>query len=652
MTDLVADAPAVGNTRGQDRFLFVACFVALVATAFAFIIRIMLMETWQIEFGLSETQKGEIQGAGFWPFGISIVLFSLVIDRIGYRRTMVFAFACHVVSALLMVSARGYWWLYFGSILNGLAAGTVEAVINPAVASMFPKKKTRMLTILHGGWPGGMVLGGVAMLALKRWEITWHVNAAIILVPTLVYGLMLLKARFPVSERVVAGVPYREMLKEAGALGCLIVVYMIVMEVNRVLGMKNLVDTGFFDLPSLPMTIVLGVLSLAYLIYTGSLGRWMYVFLLLVMILLAITELGTDAWIKEFMGPAMTKIGWDSGWIIVYTATIMMILRFCIAPIEKLLKPLGVLLVSSLFAAAGLYLLSGAQGGMIWVWATIYGTGQCFFWPVTLGLISERFPKGGALTLNAIAGVGMLGVGILGNPLMGFWQDTRIDEKLKPNTALYAEFMESKPKESIFGSYKALDGRKVKELEYRVALHLHKAKVQEAQKGASAKKLAELLSKDKEYLSLLGKTFDLLKPTKPTTPKPGRDASFADKTLYDRAKTTYDKSKAAHDAADSYETKLAYVAARGAFLSGPQFKDTEGKKKALDDVTTDAKKNAMATIAILPLIMAVCYLLLILYFKAKGGYTAVELSAKGEEIDGHEPSAAEQVADAEQTPSE
>ena len=145
------------EARGEHAFMFAACFVALVATSFAFIIRVMLMEQWQIDFGLSETQKGEIFGAGMWPFGLSIVLFSLVIDRFGYGRAMVFAFVCHVVSAVLMVSAKGYWWLYWGSILNGLAAGTVEAVINPAVASVYPKQKTKMLTILHAGWPGGFV---------------------------------------------------------------------------------------------------------------------------------------------------------------------------------------------------------------------------------------------------------------------------------------------------------------------------------------------------------------------------------------------------------------------------------------------------------------------------------------------------------------
>ena len=56
---------------------------------------------------------------------------------------------------------------------------------------------------------------------------------------------------------------------------------------------------------------------------------------------------------------------------------------------------------------------------MIFVFATLYGFGKTFFWPTTLGVVSEQCPKGGALTLNAIAGIGMLAVGILGGPVIG-----------------------------------------------------------------------------------------------------------------------------------------------------------------------------------------------------------------------------------------
>jgi len=39
--------------------------------------------------------------------------------------------------------------------------------------------------------------------------------------------------------------------------------------------------------------------------------------------------------------------------------------------------------------------------------ATVYAFGKTFFWPTTLGVVSEQYPKGGALLLNAISGVGM-----------------------------------------------------------------------------------------------------------------------------------------------------------------------------------------------------------------------------------------------------
>ena len=59
---------------------------------------------------------------------------------------------------------------------------------------------------------------------------------------------------------------------------------------------------------------------------------------------------------------------------------------------------------------------------MIFIAATLYGFGKTFFWPTMLGVVSEQMPKGGALTLNAISGIGMLAVGTLGFPYIGTLQ--------------------------------------------------------------------------------------------------------------------------------------------------------------------------------------------------------------------------------------
>ena len=82
-----------------------------------------------------------------------------------------------------------------------------------------------------------------------------------------------------------------------------------------------------------------------------------------------------------------------------------------------------------------------------------------------LGIGAEQFPKGGALALNIIGGVGMLGVGIVGTVLLGNVQDRSVvntlkDMDTKNNTTLSSTYA-TVEKGSIFGKYMALDGDKV-----------------------------------------------------------------------------------------------------------------------------------------------------------------------------------------------
>ena len=77
-----------------------------------------------------------------------------------------------------------------------------------------------------------------------------------------------------------------------------------------------------------------------------------------------------------------------------------------------------------------------------------------------LGVAAEQFPKGGALTLNTLGGVGMLAVGIVGAPFLGYIQDTSVAATLEAeNPAIFAEY--SAPKATIFGEITALDPEKV-----------------------------------------------------------------------------------------------------------------------------------------------------------------------------------------------
>jgi hypothetical protein len=112
-----------------------------------------------------------------------------------------------------------------------------------------------------------------------------------------------------------------------------------------------------------------------------------------------------------------------SGWAIVASAFIMMTLRFFAGVPLKHMSPPALLLVSSLFSIAGLYLLSGATGILIILAFVLYAVGQTFYWPTMLGFVSERFPRGGAMTLNTVSAMGLLTVGIFGFPFLGAVKD-------------------------------------------------------------------------------------------------------------------------------------------------------------------------------------------------------------------------------------
>ena len=448
------DHQAAEFTGRQQGRLFWTCFIALTASSFGFAIRALLITEWGIEFNLSKTQMGEIMGVGLWPFAVSIVLFSLFIDRLGYGRAMVFALVCHLASVVITITASGYEMLYLGTLVFALANGMVEAAINPIVATLYKENKAKWLNILHAGWPGGMVVSGILAMALGP-EVRWQYKIALMLIPMLAYGLLMLGKRWPVQERIAAGVPFREMLGEVGILGALIIISLIVTEVGN-----------FFGAP-LWLKITLIVLLVGWTgFYTRSAGRPLLILLLLIMFPLATTELGYDSWIVDLMSKEMSQIGLQAGWILVYTAAIMTLFRFLAGPVLKIFSPIGLLICASAVAAISLFFLSLASGILIFLIVTFFGFAKAYLWPTMIGIAGERFPRGGALTLNIITAVGMIGVGIVGAVFLGYVQDNLTDRQLlahdrEHQTELHERYSTGE-QQSFFGKYRSIDNQTLK----------------------------------------------------------------------------------------------------------------------------------------------------------------------------------------------
>lgn len=406
--------------------IFWASFLTLIAAGMGFAVRGDVLAEWSRIFGFTKTELGTITGGGLTGMAFTIIGFSLFADRVGYKAILIGAFLLHVSSAIVTLAATfvfasagkdaTYWCLYVGMFMFSLANGMCEAAINPLVATLYPKQKTHYLNILHAGWPGGLILGGLLAFGFvgekaKVMQLRWEIPMLFFLVPTLWYGFITIKEKFPISEARAAGVKFGEMLAQFAA----------------------------------PVLL----------------------FLLFLHALVGYVELGTDSWITDIMKGYIP----NSVLLLVYTAGLMFVLRFFAGPIVERINPLGLLFVSALLGCAGLYMMGSMLAGAasvagILVAATIYGVGKTFLWPTMLGVVGERFPKGGALAMGAMGGIGMASAGVLGGPGIGYTQDVNIAAKLKSlNPAVYSEVKSDEQNHFLFfPPVEGLDGNKVAKL--------------------------------------------------------------------------------------------------------------------------------------------------------------------------------------------
>jgi MFS family permease len=453
------------TNRSPDTILFWGCFIALITTSYAFISRMILCGgQFASDFALDKVAVGELQGAGIWPFGVSIIVFSLFIDKIGYKVAMIFSFASYLIytgmafaayqtihgaSATNLVAAQqhGHQLLYWGSIILGLGNGSVEAYVNPIVTTMFNTDKTKWLNRLHAGWPGGLVIGGLCTIALAN-NTDWRLTLGLILIPAIIFFLILVGKKFPRSEREQAGVGYVQMLKELGVFGAVVGFGLVFAQLGQVFGWSNGAVWG-----------LTAAVAIIFAIVTKSFGRMLLAVLIVIMMPQATTELGTNGWITSLMEDPMKAAGYNPAWVLVYTSAIMLVLRFCAGPLIHKFSPVGLLLTCSALAAAGILALSQtahSSPAIIFAAATIFGVGITFCWPTTLGLTSEQCPRGGALTLNTLGGIGMLAVGILGAPFLGYMQETSTTQQLRAADSVLYQTVTVK-KDYLLGAYEAVD---------------------------------------------------------------------------------------------------------------------------------------------------------------------------------------------------
>lgn len=357
--------------------LFVASCLALLVTSLSFGIRAGILGKLGTDFQLNATQLATIASTAFWGFPLAVIIGGMVVDIIGMKRLLEMAFLFHLAGILLTIFAGGFWSLFISTLLVGIANGTVEAACNPLVTALYPENKTTKLNHFHLWFPGGIVIGTLISYYFTKMDISWQVQVATMLIPTVIYGFLFFKLKFPVTERVAAGVSTAEMYK--------------------------------------------------------ALANPLFIVMIILMFGTAITELFTGQWIDVLL----KSVTQNALLILTISTGVMVIGRGLAEPVVHRLSPQGVLVISALLSAVGLYMLSHNTGGMIYVGALVFGLGVCYFWPTMLGFVAENLPKTGAVGLNLMGGAGMFAVSIY-TIIMGKYYDSKLISKLPAGADLAA----------------------------------------------------------------------------------------------------------------------------------------------------------------------------------------------------------------------
>jgi MFS family permease len=462
--------------------------MAILAAGVGFALRNGLTGEWKTLFGFTDGQVGLIGGAGFSGFCFGIIVGGVVVDKIGYGKLVTVAFALHVLSAIVTLSpapnvsqATAFNLLFCGSFIFALANGTLEAVANPLIATAFPKNRTHYLNILHASWPAGMILGALITLFLGE-ALPWKAKLGLYLIPTAIYGFLFFGQKFPKSEASSQGFSLGQMMKDVGIMGASIVGVLLFLFFRDSLGgiLGGITGNEFFKSQAwvyISAGVGVGFVAWVAIITNFAFGHWMIFTLFIAHAILGSLELGTDSWIENINGSILTE---KQGTILfIFASSMMFTLRFCSHWIESNLKlsPVAILFTCAVFAIVGLLACSAVTTLAVAFGAVLlYSIGKTFFWPTMLAVVGDRFPRTGAVAMSIMGGIGMLSVGQIGGPGLGYAKDR-----------FTAEHLEEKGQKAILDANKAEKASGLLGL-FKEVSALDGAKMQAARKLADKEK--------------------------------------------------------------------------------------------------------------------------------------------------------------------
>lgn len=306
--------------------------------------------------GLSEEQLGRIPGLIFGGFVAGLILTSPVADRCGAKWFAVGGLAMLCAGLVLLATARTYAALQFAVFTLGSSAGILEVVMSPVAAALQPHRRTSALNLLHSFYSIGAVGCVLVGSAALRFGVSWRiVSLALIAAPACVLLGFLRVGTLPLVHEDAAAEPARLLLRRP-----------------------------FF---------------LAAVMLIGLGGA---------------TEIGMAQWLPAYAERGLGYSKAAGGLALAAFSVAMMVGRIAIGVLAARVSPALLMMAGS--AASIALILAGCflpYPPMALLACISLGLTVCCFWPTTLAMASDRFPRGGAFMFGVLAAGGNTGCMIM-----------------------------------------------------------------------------------------------------------------------------------------------------------------------------------------------------------------------------------------------
>ncbi len=347
-----------------------ASYAGMVCIAIAINFLPVFLTTLSADFGgpagLTHEQLGRLAGATFAGVVGGLLLAGPLADRLGPKPFTVCGSLLVAAGLVLLGLAPGYGTLCWAAFVMGTGAGALDMVLSPIVCALQPDRRTAAMNWLHSFYGTGAVATVMGCSLALRTGLGWR---------ALSLGMAVIPAAVAVAF-ICLSAP--SLAPEGGAR-------------TRV---RELALKPYF-LAALAAILLAGAME-------ASLAQWL------------------PAYAEKSLGYSR----WTSGMTLVFFSLAMAIGRITVGMFGARVSPYTVLLACSLGSAAlfPVACFAPLPAAALAACMLLGAAGSCL-WPSMLGVVADRYPRGGGSMFGLLAASGNVG-GVLMTWIVGVASDS------------------------------------------------------------------------------------------------------------------------------------------------------------------------------------------------------------------------------------